>query len=264
LPPEPAWTNADAYEIFMGRWSALLAPAFLATARVPAGSRVLDLGCGTGVLSMALANAGAHVVGVDASAAYLEAARRQRGHPSVAYEHGDASRLRFAAGCFDAAVCTLLLDILPDAEAAVAEMRRVTRPGGIVASALHDFWGAPYASLVWDTAAVLDPGMAELRDTMKAGPLAGAGRQAELWRRAGLTEVTEVPLVVDCEYAGFDDYWASFAGGQGRVAVRLLEVPQDVLAEIKRHVRAGYLAGMVDGPRSFPMLFRAVRGAVPS
>jgi 2-polyprenyl-3-methyl-5-hydroxy-6-metoxy-1,4-benzoquinol methylase len=50
------WTDADAYEIFMGRWSELLAKPFLAVAGVARGGRVLDVACGTGVLSKALAD----------------------------------------------------------------------------------------------------------------------------------------------------------------------------------------------------------------
>jgi SAM-dependent methyltransferase len=258
-----AWTDSVAYETFMGRWSALLAPRFLAVASIAHGSRVLDVGCGTGVLSMALADSGTWVVGIDASEPYLEAARRHRFHANITYELGDICHMRFEDGSFDAVVSTLVLDLLPDAEPAVAEMRRATRPGGVVACALHDFWGVPYASLVWDTGAVLDPGMAALRDFMKGRPLSTANGQAALWRRAGLTEVTEVPVVVDCNYTSFADYWATFAGGQGRVAGRLMALPHDVRGEIERHVRAGYLAGMPDGPRCFPMLFRAVRGIVP-
>src|SRR5277367_4058313 len=70
LYEQTAWTDASAYETFIGRWSELLAPPFLAVAAIPAGSRVLDAGCGTGVLSKALAEAGATVVGIDASDSY--------------------------------------------------------------------------------------------------------------------------------------------------------------------------------------------------
>jgi 2-polyprenyl-3-methyl-5-hydroxy-6-metoxy-1,4-benzoquinol methylase len=72
------WTDPDAYEIFMGRWSELLAKPFLALADVVPGGRVLNVACGTGVLSRAFANAGAHVTGVDASEGYLEGAHRRR------------------------------------------------------------------------------------------------------------------------------------------------------------------------------------------
>jgi SAM-dependent methyltransferase len=263
-PARYNWTDPDAYQIFMGRWSERLAKPFLAFAGIAPGSRVLDVGCGTGVLSKALAEAGANVVGLDASEGYLEGARRDRSHPSIAYELGDFRQMRFAGGTFDACVSTLALDVVPEVEQVVAEMRRVTRPGGIVASGVHDFWGGmPAYSLVWDTGAVLDARIAALRDAGKGRPLVGANGQAALWRIIGLTEVMEVPVVFDCDYASFADYWATFTSAQGRIAARLMELSDDVRGEVERHVRAGFLAGLPDGPRSFPMMIRAVRGIVP-
>jgi SAM-dependent methyltransferase len=263
LYEQTAWTDSSAYETFMGRWSELLAPPFLAVAAIPAGSRVLDAGCGTGVLSKAMAEAGATVVGIDASEAYLQGARDRRSHPSITYEHGDICRIRFGSGSFDAAVSTLVLDTLSDAAPAVEEMRRVTRPGGIVASGLTDFWISPYNSMLWDTASVLDVGMSEQRDFMKSRPISAANGLAALWRKTGLVEVTEVPVVTDCVYSSFADYWVTFARGQGAVATRFLGLPDHVRGEIERHVRAGYLAGMLDGPRCIPKVTRVVRGIVP-
>jgi len=247
----------------MGRWSELLAPLFLAIASIPSGSRVLDAGCGTGVLSKALAEAGATVVGIDASEPYLQGARDRRPHPNITYEHGDIFHLSFEDQSFDAVVSTLVLDIFPDAAPAVAEMRRVTRPGGVVASGLTDLWISPYNSMLWDTAAVLDAGMSALRDSMKARPISAANGLAALWRKTGLVEVTEVPVVTDCIYSSFADYLATFASGVGRVSARFMGLPDRVRGEIERHVRAGYLAGMLDGPRCIPKVTRVVRGIVP-
>jgi SAM-dependent methyltransferase len=263
LYEQTAWTDSSAYEIFMGRWSELLAPPFLAVASIPTGSRVLDAGCGTGVLSKALAEAGHTVVGIDASEPYLQGARDRRSHPNITYEHGDIFHIRFEDRSFDAVVSTLVLDALPDAAPAVAEMRRVTRPGGVVASGLTDLWISPYDSMLWDTAAVLDAGMSEQRDFMKARPISAANGLAALWRKTGLVEVTEVPVVTDCVYSSFADYWATFAGGQGAIAARFMELSDHVRGEIERHVRAGYLAGMLDGPRCIPKVTRVVRGIVP-
>ncbi len=69
-------TDPEVYEHFMGRWSARLAEPFLEFAGVKAGDRVLDVGCGTGTISLASAVRGATTVGVDASEAYLDGARR--------------------------------------------------------------------------------------------------------------------------------------------------------------------------------------------
>jgi SAM-dependent methyltransferase len=257
------WTDAGAYETFMGRWSEHLAKPFLSFADIAPGDRVLDVACGTGVLTKALAELGARVIGIDASDGYLEGARRHRSHPNIAYEHGDIRQMRFASGEFDAAVSTLALDVIPETEQVVAEMKRVTRPGGVVASGVHQFFGGmPAFDLVLHTAAVLDAGFAALRSLRAGRQQFWPNGQAELWRKIGLKNVTEVPVVVDCEYPAFADYWATFTGGQGSISGPLMALSEDVRGTIERHVRAGYLAGLPDGPRSFPMMFRVVRGVV--
>lgn len=261
------WTDPDAYETFMGRWSEQLARPFLSFADIAPGSRVLDVACGTGVLTKAVAETGAHVIGIDASEGYLAGARRHRSHPNIAYELGDIRRMRFDNDAFDAAVSTLALDLLPkpEIEQVVAEMRRVTRPGGVVASGVHEFFGGmPAFDLVLHTGAVLDAGLAALRSTRAGRRHLWANGQAELWRRMGLGNVTEVPVVIDCEYPSFSDYWATFTSGPGSITAPLMELSEDVRGTIERHVRAGYLAGLPDGARSFPMMFRVVRGVVPA
>ena len=249
----------------MGRWSEHLASPFLSRVDIAPGGRVLDVACGTGVLTKALAEAGARVIGIDASEGYLEGARRHRSHPNIAYEHGDIRHMRFDNGIFDAAVSTLALDVLPEIEQVVAEMKRVTRPGGVVASAVHQFFGGmPAFDLVIHTGAVLDAGFSELRSMRAGRQLFWPNGQAELWRKMGLTNVTEVPVVVDCEYPSFADYWATFTGGQGSISGPLMALSDEVRGAIEQHVRAGYLVGLPDGPRSFPMMFRVVRGVVPA
>jgi SAM-dependent methyltransferase len=262
VPPFLA-TDPDVYEHFMGRWSRRLANPFLEFAGIRAGDRVLDVGCGTGVLTLALAERGCTAVGSDASEPYLEGARRQRSHPAVTYELGDARHMRYPDGSFDACVSTLAIDVIPEVDQVAAEMRRVTRPGGVVACGIFDFWGGMAEDLVYDTGSVLDEGIRALRDYMKARPLVWANGQAQLWRRTGLVNVAEVPIVLSFDYCSFDDYWTSFSTGPTRIAQRLTALPAERRAEIERHVRAGYLAGLPDGPRSFAVIVRAVRGNVP-
>jgi SAM-dependent methyltransferase len=262
--PQYNWSDPDAYDAFMGRWSAHLARRFVAVANVSPGSRVLDVGCGTGVLARAFADAGAHVIGIDASEGYLEGARRDRSHPNISYEHGDMHRMRFSDDQFDAAVSTLALDVVPEIEPVVAEMKRVTRPGGVVASGIHQFFGGmPAFDLVIHTAAVLDAGFDSLRSRRAGRQHFWPQGQSALWRKIGFADVTEVPVVVDCEYPSFADYWATFTGGQGIISGALIALPAEVRGSIERHVRSAYLAGSPDGPRSFPMMFRVVRGMVP-
>jgi SAM-dependent methyltransferase len=263
LPPFMA-TDPEVYEHFMGRWSERLAKPFLQFVNIQPSSGVLDVGCGTGTISLALARQGATVIGIDASEAYLIGARRRRSHPNITYEHGDACHLRHPTASFDACVSTLAIDVIPEVDLMASEMRRVTRPGGVVACGTFDFWGGNYVlDLVLDTGAALNESIRTLRDQIKNRPIVRTHGQTDLWHKVGLIEVKEVPIVLSFDYTDFRDYWTSFSTGPTRIAQRLTTLPPDVQSEIEQHVRAGYLAGLPDGPRSFAVIVRAVRGTVP-
>jgi SAM-dependent methyltransferase len=212
-----------------------------------------------------LAHHGAKVVGMDTSEAYLEGARRLRSHPDITYQHGDARRLHYSDASFDACVSTLAIDVVPEVDQVAAEMRRVTRPGGIVACGTFDFWGGnSVMDLILDTGAVLDESVRALRANIKARPITWANGQAALWRKIGLTDVVEVPIVLSFDYVSFEDYWSSFSRGPSRIAQCLTALPSLLRGEIEQCVQAGYLAGLPDGPRSFAIIVRAVRGIVPN
>jgi hypothetical protein len=83
-----------------------------------------------------------------------------------------------------------------------------------------------------------------------------------MWQKLGVIDVIETPLVIDCEYLSFADYWGVFTGGMAIISSRLMALPESERAEIEKHVRNGYLLDHPDGPRSFPMVFRIVRGRV--
>jgi SAM-dependent methyltransferase len=257
-------TDPEMYEHFMGRWSERLAEPFLEFADIEPSSRVLDVGCGTGTISLALARRGATVVGVDMSEPYLDGARRLRSHPSVTYELGDACDVQYATASFEACVSALAIDVIPDVHQVASEMQRVTRPGGVVACCTFDFWGGfAVLDLVLDTGSVLDEGIRALRAQIKARPIVWANGQADLWRNVGLVDVVEVPMVLSFDFADFDDYWSSFSTGPTRIAQHLATLPDELSSTLEDHVRAGYLAGLPDGARSFAVVLRAVRGTVP-
>ena len=90
--------------------------------------RALDIGTGEGQLARVLAEGGASVVGVDPTWAQLSAARRIGGDP--AYVRGEAARLPFVAGSFDAVLACLVFEHVHDVDGALAEVGRVLAPGG--------------------------------------------------------------------------------------------------------------------------------------
>ena len=92
------------------------------------GERILDIAAGTGTSSAALAKSGADVVAVDFSKGMIDVGRRK--HPSISFVEADASKLPFAAGEFDAVTISFGLRNIEDPKKALAEMYRVTKPGG--------------------------------------------------------------------------------------------------------------------------------------
>jgi demethylmenaquinone methyltransferase / 2-methoxy-6-polyprenyl-1,4-benzoquinol methylase len=92
------------------------------------GERVLDVGAGTGVSTQELGRSGAYAVGADLSIGMLQAGRRAR--PAVPLLAGDALKLPFPDGAFDAVTISFALRNVTDVDGALGELARVTRPGG--------------------------------------------------------------------------------------------------------------------------------------
>jgi demethylmenaquinone methyltransferase/2-methoxy-6-polyprenyl-1,4-benzoquinol methylase len=112
------------------RWRRAVTAAVGATV----GERVLDLAAGTGTVSRSLAQAGADVVACDFSLGMLRVGAQRLRQPgergTVRFVAGDALALPFLAGAFDAVTISFGLRNVADPAAALAEMRRVTKPGG--------------------------------------------------------------------------------------------------------------------------------------
>ncbi len=115
-------------------------PAMLALAGDVAGRRILDAGCGSGLLSAALRDRGAVITGIDASAGMLALAKRRLGDDEALHVVDLNDGLPFADAAFDDVVASLVLHYLEDWGPTLAEFRRVLRPGGrLIASVDHPF-----------------------------------------------------------------------------------------------------------------------------
>jgi SAM-dependent methyltransferase len=179
------------------------------------GQCVLDVGCGTGRLAVALAEEGARVVGVDVSEAMLAVAKA-RAPASVAFEPGRAEELPFEDGAFERAVLRLVIHLV-DRRRALVELARVLAPGGRLVIATFQpehfdrIWLAPYfPSLASIDRARFPQPDALIRELDAAGfrdaTVRGLSQQASIGRDDALERIrgryiSTLRLLSDDEYA---------------------------------------------------------------
>jgi len=248
--------SGDAYDRFMGRYSRELAPAFADFAGVEAGQRVLDVGCGSGVLTEELVRRVGvdHVAGADPSPLLEACAERV---PGAELKQAGAESLPWPDDSFDAALAQLVVHFMDDPAAGAAEMRRVTRAGGATAACVWDFAGGmQLLKLFWQSAGTIDP-----RADTEVSPYGRREGLEGLWRDSGLGDVDVEGLEVSTRYEDFDELWDSFLLGAGPAGQYAIALPPDKQAA----VRQAYFERLGGPAGSFTLDARAwaVRGRVP-
>jgi len=250
------WAKGIAYEPYVGRWSRLVARKFLSWLAVPAKSRWLDVGCGTGALSqMILENADPGTVkGIDSSEGFLAFAREQIHDPRVQFEVGDAQNLPVESGDYDAVVSGLALNFIPQPLQALSEMARAVQLPGVVAVYVWDYTGKmQFMRHFWNAAAALDPVAYDL-DEGRRFPICQPEALKQLFEHTGLKNVEVLPIDIWTEFEDFDDYWLPFLGGQGSAPGYAMSLSEERRAALRERIRAG-LPHAVDG--SIPLVARA-------
>ncbi|MCU1677376.1 MAG: Methyltransferase type 11 [Frankiales bacterium] len=203
---------AEAYGQFMGRFSEPLADAFADTLALRRGLRALDVGCGPGALTARLVDAlGADAVSaVDPSAPFVAAARQR--FPEVDIREASAEQLPYDDAAFDVTAAELVVHFLADPVAGIAEMARVTLPGGLVAACVWDFGsGRDPLNVFWTAVRHLDPTAHDesgLPGTMD-------GQLVSYFESAGLTDVRGSLLSITVPIGSFEDWWRPFTLGVG-------------------------------------------------
>jgi ubiquinone/menaquinone biosynthesis C-methylase UbiE len=251
--------SADNYDRFMGRYTRTLAPLLADAAGITSGMRVVDVGCGPGGLTGVLAArvGEENVAAIDPAPQFAEACGER--HPAADVRTGVAEELPWDDDAFDAALSSLVIAFMRDADRGVSEMARVTRPGGTVAACMWDIpgGGMTMLSTFWRTARELDPGVVGER----ARPGLAEGDIAAHLRRAGLEDIVEGTLEATAEYAGFDDFWEPFTHGVGPAGEYVATLPDDRRAQLREALHAALPS---DGP--FTLTARAwyARGTVPA
>nr|WP_030666842.1 methyltransferase domain-containing protein [Streptomyces rimosus] len=233
-----AWAGrAAAYERSFAALCARPVPALLDAAQIRRGLRVLDAGTGTGAAARAAGDRGAAVTAVDADPGM--AARAAGAAPAAAVCVAALPRLPFADGCFGAVVGNFVLNHVGRPRAALAELRRVARPGARIALSI---WAAPPA-----------PGQALFGRALQA---AGATRPAHLpalapeddfprteegfarlLRESGLSGVRCEPLAWEHRVTA-EQWWSGPAAGLASAGQILLSQPPEVVTEVRRQYDA--------------------------
>lgn len=234
----------------------------LAWLAVPPGGRWLDVGCGTGALTATVLEVASpsEVVGIDPSDAYVGYARAHVPESSARFIVGDARALPGPPAMFDAVVTGLVLNFVPDAAAAVAEMARVTRPGGIVGAYVWDYAaGMELMRRFWDAAVAIDPAARELDEGRRFAATCDPYALADLFGHAGLRRVEARAVDVPTVFRDFDDYWTPFLGRQGPAPGYTMALPAAQRAVLRERLRAD-LPIAADGSISLTARGWAVRG----
>jgi len=131
------------------------------------------------------------------------------------FHHGSATELPLEAAWVDATVSGLVLNFVPDQPRALAEMARVTVPGGTIAAYVWDYAGKmEMLRAFWDAVVELNPDAANL-DEGERFPLCRPEALTDLFTRSGLRDVTVTTIDIPTHFTTFDDYWRPFVGGQG-------------------------------------------------
>jgi SAM-dependent methyltransferase len=225
--------SATAYDRFMGRYSTLLAPEFADFAGVERGRRVLDVGAGSGALTAVLVERGAEVVAIDPSRQFVEALLERL--PDVSVVAGAAEDLPFDDGAFDVALAQLVVHFMDDPSAGIAEMRRVTRPDGVVAACVWDHGtGRGPLSPFWEAARVLDPALGGESRMMGANP----GQLRQLFVEGGLHDVEETALEVTVEHPTFEEWWEPFELGVGPAGAYVSRLTPEQREELRDQCRS--------------------------
>jgi ubiquinone/menaquinone biosynthesis C-methylase UbiE len=255
------FTDGEAYERMMGRWSRLVGETFLAWIDLPKGLRWLDVGCGNGAFTEEIIArcAPATVTAIDPSDEQLAFARIRPGTKMAKFLTGDAQKLSFGDGTFDVAIMALVLSFLPDPARAVAEMARAVRSGGWVATYMWDILngGAPTTPIY---TAIESLGL-----TLPVRPNPAASRleaMRGLWEMAGLQAIETRIIRIPVRYANFDDFWDSNSvpvGPQGKVIADMSPIARE---QLRLRLRE-QLAAASDGQIFYESFANAVRGQVP-
>ena len=236
-----AWSAGEHYERYMGRWSRQIAARYLDWLEAPKDAAWLDVGCGTGALTQSiLARCNPRsIVAIDQSAGFVAHARAATSdtHVRMRFEVADAQNLPLEDASVEVAASALAINFVPDRVQALREMKRVTKPGGLVSFYVWDYpgGGMGFMSAFWKAAIALDPKAEELGEGRRF-PFCTAQGLAALCADAGWPRATFAPVEITAHFASFEDLWQPFTLGAGPAPGYCVSLSEDKRAALKQRL----------------------------
>lgn len=254
------WTEGDAYDLYMGRWSRALADEFLSWVGTEGGLSWLDVGCGTGALAEVICACASptSVVGCDPSAGFIETAKaRVTGAEFVV---GGVGSLPARDGGFDRVVSNLVLNFVPDPVAGVGEMASRATSGGLVAACVWDYAGEmKFLRIFWDEAVALDESANAMDEGVRFPDTNPDGLTA-IFTKAGLRQIETGSIQIPTVFADFADYWKPFLGAAGPAPAFVASLDEENRESLRSNLEARL--GGAGGPISLIARAWAVKGLV--
>ncbi|MEI6158551.1 MAG: class I SAM-dependent methyltransferase [Roseococcus sp.] len=252
-----AFNDGGAYEDFMGVWSRRIGDPFLDWLAPAHGLSWADIGCGNGCSTEQLCQrvAPRAIQALDPSPEQLAHAAARLKELPVTLHQGDAMALPFADASVDAALMALVIFFVPDPTRGLAEMVRVTRPGGVVAAYAWDIpaGGFPWAA-VWQAQERL--GIPVTRPPSAA--ISDLEALAGLWRVGGLEGVESRHIQAERRFSDFGSFWATYLKGPLRATF-----PAERLDALREETRKVLGCAETGEPITITAFASAVKGRVP-
>lgn len=254
-----AWNAGENYETYMGRWSRRIAARFLTWLAPPPQADWLEVGCGTGALteSILAVSAPRLILSIDPSEGFVAYARKSITDPRVRFEVAGAQALPVPDSRIDVVASGLVLNFIPDRDAALQEMQRVLRPQGRLAFYVWDYpgGGMGFIDAFWKAAAAIDRDGKRLEETQRFSFCTPDGLTA-LCREAGLRDIDLASIEIEAVFPDFAAFWHPFTLGTGPAPAYCASLPDAQRTALKARLAADLDSG---GPIRLPARAWAVK-----